>query len=141
MHAKSRTALDEYHPFKAGFRFELRQGQWLSEFLLELDIYHIPSWIVLLGLGIIVIVVGVESSVIGVAFFHDSRDADNRWWCRVAVIKEHSVAKFHRVAERVACLVVAYSVPVGGLVLSFGEIVDTKYFRFAFYQPVAIWRC
>ena len=80
----------QQHPFElvCGIALELRQRDRPLQLALETDVDHVPRRVIALALGIVVLVAGIESRVIGVGGRNDPRYADDSRFRAVGVIEE-----------------------------------------------------
>lgn len=87
------------------------------------DVNHIPSGRGWFAFRVVVFILLVELCRIRVGGFDDLCDAYDRRWINVAVVKEDLIADCHA-AHEIASLVVAYSIPTGGLIRRAYQVID-----------------
>src|SRR6185437_7255694 len=97
----------------------------------------VPAWRGRVALGIVVMILAIESGGVGVAFLHHFHDRDDARHLGARVVQEDPVATLHLVPKHVARLKIANSVPKRGLPRGRGQILDTEGAGLGLHQPVA----
>src|SRR5579862_5525445 len=106
------------------------------QFAHQLDVHHEPARALRVAVGIVVIVLGVEGSLVRIAFLDDAYDAGDARNVAARIVEEGGVALLHRVPERVSRLIVPYAVPGGRLLRLGRKVLDAEGVRLRFEQPV-----
>jgi hypothetical protein len=107
------------------------------EAVFELNVDHVPDWFFGLARGVVVRAAGVPRRGIGIASPDDAGCSDNREGLGVAVVEQHAITDGNGVAEEIPGLVIADTIPAGGLIRSGGEIVNGERLGLGLEEPVA----
>ena len=87
----------------------------------------------MVAFGVEMLVIGIESQKIGVAFFNDFHNADYTRHIAVGMIEKNLIAQFHVVPHHVPGLIITYTVPMFGLVGLVVKIVNPEGIGFGFH--------
>src|SRR5205085_3258982 len=82
------------------------------------------------------VVLPIRRRRIGVRFARDLADPDDRLRIGARVVEEDAIAALHAVAEKIARRVVAYAVPLGGLLWGRAEVVEGEHAGLGLDQPI-----
>src|SRR5665213_2352878 len=91
------------------------------ELAYQLHIDDEPARGIRLGVGIVVMMLGVESRLVRIALLHDGDDARYAGEVAARVIEECQIAFFYRVPQHVARLKITHAIPCGGLFGRFAQ--------------------
>src|ERR1700722_14642897 len=88
-----------------------------------------------------VIMLGVEGGHIRIAFSGDAGDACDAGHIAARIVEKHQITLFYGVAQHVARLVIAPSVPRRGLFWRLAQIIDAEAGGLRFEQPMIHRKC
>ena len=78
----------------------------------------------------------IEGRMVGITFTNHFSQANNCRLRAVAMVKEYAVTKLDFITQKIACLVVADTVPWFSLIRPALQVIKREAGRFRFHQPV-----
>src|SRR5215472_3028047 len=138
-HGEAVALAQQNHVFKLFRRMfaQLLERDQTSETTFELHIDHVPAWLGRVAFRVVVIVLTIEGGGVGVAFLHYLHDGDDSWYVGARIVEKRQVTELHVVLEHVARLVIAHSIPPGGVAFGTLQVLDAEGSGLGLHQPVA----
>lgn len=117
-------------------RLQLGQPDVALELAHQLNVDHEPTRVGRVAGWVIVVMLGIKGSVVWVGLSDNTGNAYNAGTLAVRLIKEREIAVLHLVADHVARLIVAYTVPVLSVIRASFEVTDAKFAGLGLHQPI-----